>query len=266
MRSPDHWLRVIFDHAAPGMFMCDMQGRLLRVNAALCRMLSRPAADLLGFSSERFTHPDEAATRQHLLDKLLRAKGKTVKANRRYLKPDGSVVWLKLSLTVVRDGDEAVGVVGTTTDITRSRRVATRLRESEARFEELADAMPQIVFAADPDGHVDYFNRRWYEYTGLPPGVTGDAAWEGVIGDDYLVKVHARWSAALASGETVRDRDPAAARRRQGALAPGPGHAGPRRVGRDRPLVRHRHGHPRPPARRGGAAAERGPGPASSSD
>ncbi len=199
--EPDHWLRVIFDHAAPGMFMCDMQGRLLRVNAALCRMLSRPAADLIGFSSERFTHPDEAATRQHLLDKLLHAKGKTVKANRRYLKSDGSVVWLKLSLTVVREGDTPVGVVGTTTDITRSRRVATKLRESEARFEELADAMPQIVFTATPDGHVDYFNHRWYEYTGLAPGVTGDAAWEGALDDEHRAKVHARWSAALASGE-----------------------------------------------------------------
>jgi PAS domain S-box-containing protein len=40
------------------------------------------------------------------------------------------------------------------------------LRESEARLRELADAMPQIVWAAGPEGQVEYVNRKWFEYTG----------------------------------------------------------------------------------------------------
>ena len=41
------------------------------------------------------------------------------------------------------------------------------VRESEARFRQLADAMPQIVWAARPDGFIDYYNERWYEFTGF---------------------------------------------------------------------------------------------------
>ena len=158
--EPQQWLQTIFDHAAPGMFLTDMHGKLLRVNAALCRMLGRSAEDLIGRDSEAYTHPEERGTRRTLLDRINANGSKPVKTNRRYIKPDGSVVWLKLSLTVVEQDGRAVGVVGTATDITRIKATTRRLRESEARFRELADAMPQIVWSASPDGHVDYFNRQ----------------------------------------------------------------------------------------------------------
>ncbi len=40
------------------------------------------------------------------------------------------------------------------------------LRESEERFRQLADAMPQIVWVAGPDGAIEYVNNRWFEYMG----------------------------------------------------------------------------------------------------
>ena len=57
--EPQRWLQTIFDHAAPGMFLTDMNGKLLRANAALCRMLGRSAEDLIGRDSEAYTHPEE---------------------------------------------------------------------------------------------------------------------------------------------------------------------------------------------------------------
>lgn len=48
------------------------------------------------------------------------------------------------------------------------------LLASEARFRQLADAMPQIVWSARPDGYVDYYNERWYEFTGFERSVSGD--------------------------------------------------------------------------------------------
>jgi PAS domain-containing protein len=41
--------------------------------------------------------------------------------------------------------------------------------------------MPQIVWAAGPDGHFDYYNRRWYEFTGRPEGIRGDESWTDVV-------------------------------------------------------------------------------------
>jgi PAS domain S-box-containing protein len=80
-------------------------------------------------------------------------------------------------------------------------RVERTLRESEARFRQLADAMPQIVFAATPDGHVDYFNRQWYEYTGLPEGEVGYESWRQAHTEDGLRRTSERWNEALRTGE-----------------------------------------------------------------
>ena len=49
----------------------------------------------------------------------------------------------------------------------KRKRVENLLRESESRFRQLADAMPQIVWAARPDGLIDYYNERWYELPGF---------------------------------------------------------------------------------------------------
>jgi PAS domain S-box-containing protein len=81
-------------------------------------------------------------------------------------------------------------------------RVHRTLRESEANFRQLADAMPQIVFSAQPDGHVDYFNRQWYEYTGMPEGEIGYESWKQVHRPDGLARVAQRWSESLRTGNS----------------------------------------------------------------
>lgn len=57
------------------------------------------------------------------------------------------------------------------------------LRRSEALFRQLADAMPQMVWAARPDGYIDYYNQRWYEYTGFSEGY-GDDSWKPILHPD----------------------------------------------------------------------------------
>lgn len=77
------------------------------------------------------------------------------------------------------------------------------LQESVERFALIADAMPQLVWLARPDGRFEYFNRRWCEYTGLSvdsANATYGAA-KGVVHADDLADMWERWSAALASGQ-----------------------------------------------------------------
>jgi PAS domain S-box-containing protein len=75
-------------------------------------------------------------------------------------------------------------------------------RASEARYRQLADAMPQIVWTAGADGGATYFNRRWFEYTGLKPDETGPNAWQLVVHPDDLANAVAVREATLKSGET----------------------------------------------------------------
>src|ERR671932_718116 len=78
---------------------------------------------------------------------------------------------------------------GTNTDISDIRRMEESLRESERRFRQLADAMPQIVWTAGPDGQIDYLNRRWTEFTGLPLTV-GNEGWGPLLHPDEAAAAH----------------------------------------------------------------------------
>ena len=75
------------------------------------------------------------------------------------------------------------------------------LRQSDAGFRLLADTMPQMVWSTLPDGFHDYYNVRWYEFTGMPEGSTDGEAWNGMFHPDDQERARAKWRHSLASGE-----------------------------------------------------------------
>jgi PAS domain S-box-containing protein len=75
------------------------------------------------------------------------------------------------------------------------------LRESDARFETLADALPHMVWSTLPDGYHDYFNARWYEFTGVPAGSTDGEGWNEMFHPDDRDRAWAAWRKCLATGE-----------------------------------------------------------------
>lgn len=75
------------------------------------------------------------------------------------------------------------------------------LSETEQKFRILADTMPQMVWSTLPDGHHDYYNARWYEFTGVPVGSTDGEGWNGMFHPDDQDKAWERWRHSLATGE-----------------------------------------------------------------
>ena len=75
------------------------------------------------------------------------------------------------------------------------------LEESELRFRTLADTMPQMVWSTLPDGYHDYYNARWYEFTGMPAGSTDGEAWNGVFHPDDQERSRDLWRHSLQTGE-----------------------------------------------------------------
>jgi PAS domain S-box-containing protein len=61
----------------------------------------------------------------------------------------------------------------------------------------LADAMPQIVWTAKPDGNLDYSNRRWFDYTGMTIEETKDWGWKRVVHPDDVQNCIERWTKAF---------------------------------------------------------------------
>ncbi|MBB4857349.1 PAS domain S-box-containing protein [Novosphingobium chloroacetimidivorans] len=72
---------------------------------------------------------------------------------------------------------------------------------SEKRFRVLADAMPQMVWSTRPDGYHDYYNARWYEFTGARPGDTEGNGWNGQFHPDDQAHAWDLWRRSLETGE-----------------------------------------------------------------
>lgn len=78
---------------------------------------------------------------------------------------------------------------------------ALSLSEMQAQFAVLTDAMPQMVWSTLPDGYHDYYNARWYEFTGVPRGSTDGEGWAGMFHPDDQPRAWARWRHSLETGE-----------------------------------------------------------------
>ncbi len=86
----------------------------------------------------------------------------------------------------------------------RRRRMSEEaLRGSRDEMRQLIKAMPDIAWTACPDGSLDGYNRRFYEYTGLEEGAGRSWAWKGVVHQDDLPKVLETWNLALQEGRPV---------------------------------------------------------------
>lgn len=80
-------------------------------------------------------------------------------------------------------------------------RTVEALEESEAKFRVLADSMPQMVWSTLPDGFHDYYNARWYEFTGVPAGSTDGEGWNGMFHPEDQERARERWRHSLETGE-----------------------------------------------------------------
>ncbi len=75
------------------------------------------------------------------------------------------------------------------------------LAESESKFRAIAESMPQMVWSAQPGGFHDYYNARWYEFTGVPAGSTDGEAWNGMFHPDDQKRAWEAWGHSLETGD-----------------------------------------------------------------
>jgi PAS domain S-box-containing protein len=103
-------------------------------------------------------------------------------------------------------GDSRRAAINLMEDALAARRQAEEatagLRESESRFQTMANAMPQLAWIARADGFIFWYNQRWYDYSGTTPEQMEGWGWQSVHDPDELPKVLERWQASVATGET----------------------------------------------------------------
>ena len=126
---------------------------------------------------------------------------------------------------------EAALVGGMAIDFTDFKQAEAALRQSEEYFRTLADSIPQLAWMARPDGHILWYNRRWYEYTGTTLEQMEGWGWQSVHDPDELPRVLEKWTGRDRQRRALGGHLPAPPARRRDALAPLPRPAGPRQAG-----------------------------------
>jgi PAS domain S-box-containing protein len=144
LQESEERFRATFEQAAVGMALEGMDSRYLLVNERLCDIVGYSANELLGMKWEDVTHPDDLASKLATDEFLAQGVGHYSTFQRRYVHKDGSTVWVKLTVTLVRHpSGEPKYFITVIEDITELRRAGEEraqlaAREQEARARTLA--------------------------------------------------------------------------------------------------------------------------------
>lgn len=115
-------VRLVMEHSAGGFAVLSAEGEVLEVNPSLCRILGRPAEELVGAAFAELGHPDDAEAERSLLAELRHGDRDEYAAERHYRHPSGDGVWARTTVTAVRDpGGTLTGLVAQVQDLTQTR-------------------------------------------------------------------------------------------------------------------------------------------------
>ncbi|MGH2969006.1 MAG: putative bifunctional diguanylate cyclase/phosphodiesterase [Solirubrobacteraceae bacterium] len=151
--------RTAFEEGAAGMAIVSTDGRILRVNRALCAVTGHQHTELEGRSMHSLLHSDDRDQHAQESERMLAGQIATARGERRYLHDDGHVVWVSVSTTLVRDaGGSALHFLTQAQDVTERRRYEAELRHM-ADHDALTGLLNRRSFERELDRHVDHVAR-----------------------------------------------------------------------------------------------------------
>jgi PAS domain S-box-containing protein len=189
-------LRLVTDVAPAYIAHCDRHCRYLFVNRPFAdrfqltpeQVIGRTVWDLLGTPVYERLRP--------LIEAALRGEQVEQEIELPYQHAGSRIIQARLAPNLDSHA-QVSGFVAVITDVTERRRAD---EAKDASFRRLADSLPQIVWMARADGQTDYYNERWYQFTGYPRGETGEQSWVGIVHPDDLQRTLDTWYEAVRTG------------------------------------------------------------------
>jgi PAS domain S-box-containing protein len=204
LRDTRRNLRLALDSAGLGMWELDIAPQRTYWDVRTRNVLGRPGEGAVTHEEAvSAIHPDDVdASLARFREVLAPGSTSNYAMEKRIVRPDGVIRWTTWTGVLVRDASGTpLRLVGTLKDVTDVHEARERLRESEERFRLMAEAMPQIVWTAKPDGTVDFYNERWLEFTGASREDGYGAGWRIIVHPEHSEVTAQAWQHAVETGE-----------------------------------------------------------------
>jgi two-component system sensor kinase FixL len=191
------------------IFAKDLDCRFTYMNPASLTFLGRTWEDVAGRTSEELGGVLMVSGPPSAEDRRVMESGRAEFRENTIVTPDGAERCLRTNRFPLRDRNGAVvGVAGLTVDISEAALARRALAASEAKYRAIADAMPAIVWTAHGDGRRDFFNERWYQFTGAANGASDGWAWLDHVHpeDRGRVRAHVEQDVAAVEAHEIQFR------------------------------------------------------------
>lgn len=167
LQESEERFRATFESSAIGMGLLGLDGKILKVNAAVCKMSGYTAEELQQRYDHQNVFPADREVGADFLADLLAGKREFYEVEKRYVRKSGEVFWTRLTLSAVRNPEgSAAYLVGMIEDIDEQKQILAELRESEERFRAVFDSASVGVALMGLNRQIQAVNKAAQQLTG----------------------------------------------------------------------------------------------------
>ncbi len=208
LAASERRFRGTFEQAAVGIAHVGLGGEFLRINARFQDITGYSAEEIHRLDFAAITHPDDLAEDMEHVRELLAGSIATYAMDKRYVRKNGSLVWVNLTVSLVRGDDgEPLFFISVIADITDRKAAEAAARDNAAAVRELLDAASDRVVVADTSGRILAVNAAAANGIGQPSqalvGKSFAEVFPGKVGENRLAQLHR----AVKLGRRVRFTD-----------------------------------------------------------
>lgn len=193
LRQSEERFRGIFEHAATGIAIADMQGRFQSCNPAFSAMLGYSVEELQNLTIPKLQHPDDLIKNVMEVRRLVTGEVSWFEMASRNITKDGKPIWVHKHVSLLRDpSGKPTHIMALVTDITERKRYEEQIRllmlEVNHRFKNMLGlvlAMARQTLAATPEQFLERFGER-VEALAASQNLLATGAWKGVYLDELM--------------------------------------------------------------------------------
>jgi len=197
--GPGHLLLATFEQAAIGIAHLTLAEEWISVNQRYCEITGYSRAEILEIKVADLTHPEDLPATREFLDRIRSGELPEYKMEKRYVRKDGAIIWVYLTVSIVRSTNgDPLYLVAFIEDITERRQAQQEASRTFSLLRATLESTADGILVVDVNGKILSFNQKMTDMWGIPPEVFASGNDEAAINtavaklthpEDFMAKV-----------------------------------------------------------------------------